>query len=142
MKVRYHDAVASLSERLGTDRWFLGSRYDVSFFPSPVLRVWHRLWPVLLFTRSPTQPQPIRNKTNHSIPFSIFPRFRFHFPIPKPTAPQQPSTPSHSPTSTPSYTRTTTCASKSLSALISSLGSGGCMRLLGGLLWRVRGGGS
>ncbi|EIM89584.1 uncharacterized protein STEHIDRAFT_91980 [Stereum hirsutum FP-91666 SS1] len=25
VKMRYHDAVASLSERLGTDRWFLGS---------------------------------------------------------------------------------------------------------------------
>lgn len=30
--MRYHDAVSSLSERLGTDRWFLGSRYVLLLF--------------------------------------------------------------------------------------------------------------
>ncbi|TFY76654.1 hypothetical protein EWM64_g7358 [Hericium alpestre] len=27
IKSKFHDAIASLSERLGTDKWFLGSEY-------------------------------------------------------------------------------------------------------------------
>jgi hypothetical protein len=35
VRARYHEAVAALSERLGTDRWFLGSQCVRSLVPFP-----------------------------------------------------------------------------------------------------------